>query len=112
MAFNDKVGDYCYIIRSTAGNGDNYYVGQSTVSLGSVESFKDRMYTHALAACGISGYGKQIKSFLDFHVDESYKGIDRIWHEYGFKNSTFYIFNRPGVDSLKEPAEMLLNYGF
>ena len=112
MAFNKEVGDYCYIIRSTAGNGDNYYVGQSTVSLGNVESFKDRMYTHALAACGISGYGKQIKSFLDFRVDKSYKGIDWVWHEYGFKNSTFYLFNRPGVDSLKEPAEMLLNYGF
>lgn len=112
MAFSKEVGDYCYIIRSTAAGGDNYYVGQSTVSLGNIESFKDRMYTHALAACGVSGYGKQIKSFLDFHEDRSYKGIDRIWHDNGFSNSTFYLFNRPGVDTLKEPAEMLLNYGF
>lgn len=107
MALND----YCYVIRSQA-NGDSFYVGQSTIPLSNIASFKNRMYTHALAACGVSGYGKTIKDFRSLEKVKKCDGIDKIWHDWGFGKNTFYIFNRPGVDTLQESAKMLLNYGF
>lgn len=103
--------DYCYVIRSQAGK-DSFYVGQSTTSLTNNESRKNRFFTHALNAMGVTNFGHQS---ADFRTNKSIKnldGIDKIWHDYGFGNCSYYIFNRPGIDTLQESCKLLLNYGF
>lgn len=103
--------DYCYVIRSQAGQ-DSFYVGQSTNSLTTNESRKNRFFTHALNSMGVTNFGHQNADFRTNRSAKNLEGIDKIWHDYGFRNCTYYIFNRPGIDTLQESCKLLLNYGF
>ena len=69
--------DYCYVIRSQAGK-DSFYVGQSTTSLTNNESRKNRFFTHALNAMGVTNFGHQSADFRTNRPIKNLDGIDKI----------------------------------